>query len=639
MEIVGNSMYASARFFLLVWLLPLTFMASGAAAQTYDIRATYLVTRGGNRGTSEPIPLDAKDMRLQAATRNLAELAGHPVMFQIDAALLPALHVSITDAIIQAVENTTQDLGLLHDKRVDVFAFVAPRLQRIECNYDAGASEPSFALDDRQPVLRAKLPPTMRQLVPQGEVRYALVAAWERRQESIYANRPPQTVPAAEHQAYFKFLTSPRRGYLSYDELNTVEGLNRDSVLETLLKIAHLFELSRDPILRGQMQKWLAHSGMDLQDLADRHSEAAKASPPNSPFRQAQRVWVEWLQANKGTLDESQNHELIRILFHERPGIDRQLAYVTIPGLDPLQFGLDLMQDLAPASATRETISARAKLAEQLLCPREGTRSNAYCGREFYQYTLRVADSRSRLAKALSAKEQDRLTETVVFNIGSLGKNDDLIELNRGLEPNERQWSVAMRTAAQCAERSHAELYVDELARLWRAYPSPPRRGAVLYVLSRIELSVPDAVPGTKFSERFGSRVSAAEYGAFLDQDPRAMASQRLLWKILSPGWSQVAVLVSRLDAWLDNGSAGLSEQHDRLETLRTITEHYCQVTGQKELRQLHDFFLRRIEHHPSELGLQELVSALAAPRCGRRAARQAGTKGGKTGAGPLFGD
>jgi hypothetical protein len=348
--------------------------------------------------------------------------------------------------------------------------------------------------------------------------------------------------------------------------------------------------------------------------------------PSSSPAHQVQKIWVDWLKSNLESIDERQYDRLSRILFHQHQLVDYQTIYTTIPELDPLQFGLDLMPDWVNVTNSGNSLSTRAKLAKYLLCPVRIPHHD--CSDEFYRFALSQPDGRIRLAKALIANHQDGLTETVMAVIGHGAAYEDSIAFARSLEPSERQWGVALRAMASRSEFGNCELFIDELVRLWRAYPSPTRRGAVLFLLSQLERVQPDVfdpriLPPAKLAERFGGRVSAADYGAFIDHDPRAMSSQRQVWRMLSPGWSLVGALVPRLDNWLDRPAIGLAEQHDRLAALRTVTEHVCKVSNAKELQQLHDYFQTRVQSHPGKLGLEELVSALASPQCRRQGDRR----------------
>jgi hypothetical protein len=638
-------MHTMIRQLALLLLLPMACATPGTGAPTYNIRTTYILTPADGHPSHKPLSLDASDTRLQAATRSLTEVAGHPIVFQIDAALLPSLLPSTEDAIIQAVENTTSDLGFLRDKRPAVFALTASRLQRIECSYDATAAFSSYDLDDQQPVLRARLRPDTRNLVPIGEVRASLDAAWWRHLGRIYANRFPEDVPVAEHTTYFDYVSSSRMGFQPSSKGSPNDGHNPSAPIDPIIQVTRLFPLSRDPALRARMSEWLIGAGDRLMDTAARRPEGAESLPSSSPARQVQKIWVDWLKSNLESIDERQYGSLSRILFHKhhRERFGHQTIYTTIPELDPLEFGIDLMQDWVKATNSGNTFSARAKLAKELLCPIRIPHHD--CSDEFYSFALNQPDGRMRLAKALIANHQDGLTEAVMAFIGHEAADEDSLAFARSLEPNERQWGVALRTMASQRDFSHPELFIDELARLWRAYPSPTRRGAVLFLLSQLERVRPDVfdpriLPPTKLAERFGSRISEAEYGAFIDHDPRAMASQRQVWRMLSPGWSIVGALVPRLDNWLGRQTTGLAEQHDRLAALRTVTEHVCKVSNAKELQQLHDYFQTRFQSHPGELGLEELVSALASPQCRRRGDRRVKQGNNRDSeAIPLFGD
>jgi hypothetical protein len=597
-------------------------------------------------GSANAAPIDFHNARLQAATANLAQLAGHPIVIRVDPGLLPALKTSLENELTLAIDSLTQGLTGLRQYQPDIFAEGIPRLQRIEYILDAKALYPTGTLDLREPVLRVVLPPGTTTLVQYRLASDSFHEAMLLRRESLYAQRSPDSVAPAEHLVYFQYLTSYHRQQLD-SNVDTIEYLNGKYDLDSIIKLVRLYQLSRDVALRPRIQQWLVEAEAKLVDMAKDHADAVENSPPASLPRQAMQAWVAWFYANAGAFDERQYDSLVRLMFREQRAGGKSARHVTIrgtiPGLDPLQFGIDLMGELSPTAAQGQSAlrSPRGHVADWLLCPHQRWEQRRSCGEEFYRYALSVADGRSRLVQALLAIQQDPVTEMVTLNIASVGQDDDVIGIIRALEGNERQWVAAVRTLALNEVRiRRPEVLLDEFVRVWRLFPAPARRGAVLYALSEIKFSTYGIAERDEHLERF-TRVSAGEYAAFLDQGFRAMSSQERIWKVLSAGWSQAAVIVPKLDAWFDSQNPNLSEQHDRIEVLRGIVNHLCSLATTSDRALLRDYLRGRIKRHPDEVGFQELLDRVISPSCARRTAHKGkpGKSGGKLGAGSLFDD
>lgn len=617
-----------------------------AFPRAIDVRTLIVIVGPDGRVVDKPLPFDPSSARLQAASRYLAELTGHAIGFRIDAALLPSLRSSVEDEIAQAMETTAKNLDEFGQDHADQLAEIKSWIQRIECRYDATAYSASYDLDDQAAVVRVKVPPEARDLIEHGGIYVALRESWWRRQSARYANVEPESVPPAEQQAYFDAVTS-RRGFRD-SQLDTVEGLSLAYPVEPLFKIARLYPLARDPELRTKMRAWLVEAGKTFATLAAYHEKAANASPTSSRFRQAVLTWNEWRKASMGDLDSRQIYDIAGIFFHHGAATSsREVNFVTVPGLDPLQFGLDSMEKWARTDATAQPSQLR-KLYDLVVCPYAPDRHGylavvEYCDHDLYRYALTLPDRRARLAQQLLAIQSDRLTQNAVRNSLDVGTVDDVIELTRALEPNEKQWLVALRTIAELQEHSTVVRFFDEGVRLWRAYPSANRRGAVLYLLSQIDGYNDHSVPWDRFAGLFGALVSEAEFASFLDQGVRAITTVGAVGKALSPGWSRADVLVARLDAWLDR-----PDQERRPVTMSApdglddYVGHLCEDGNLRELARLREFFRTRLQRHPSEKNVAGLAEKAASPRCKRQAQKVANKKhdrAEKSGAGNLFGD
>ena len=154
----------------------------------------------------DELPFDATNARLEEASAQLAALAGHPIAFEFDVALLPDWRVGFQDMLIESIESVARDLDQLKRDKPLVFARGVPRLDRVVSHYDAAVDRTDAKLD----------PAAARSRSPGRRGDGASHAArWPRRSQDEYSRWEPvagaparaQDVPPAERRGYFEFLT------------------------------------------------------------------------------------------------------------------------------------------------------------------------------------------------------------------------------------------------------------------------------------------------------------------------------------------------------------------------------------------------------------------------------------------------
>src|SRR5580692_9769707 len=126
---MGYAGASMVRRWLLLLSLPLLASCGasqqGGAGTSSSSGSTVVINTVVITFTRDPdeLPFDPRAARLQAATQQLTAIAGHPVTFQFDIALLPQWRSSFESALTEAIENTARDLDSMRERRPDLFAF------------------------------------------------------------------------------------------------------------------------------------------------------------------------------------------------------------------------------------------------------------------------------------------------------------------------------------------------------------------------------------------------------------------------------------------------------------------------------------------------------------------------------------
>jgi hypothetical protein len=128
----------------------------------------------------------------------------------------------------------------------------------------------------------------------------------------------------------------------------------------------------------------------------------------------------------------------------------------------------------------------------------------------------------------------------------------------------------------------------------------PAEHGPVLYLLSQLEQAHYGSVAWKDFGRLFGAPADARDFGSFLDQSDHAFWNAHEVWDTLSPGWSRAAVLLERLDAYIDRqrSRSAVPEAND---ALGRIVTRMCAARQTVDLAQLHAWADRCAAVHASD--------------------------------------
>jgi len=538
----------------------------------------------------DELPFDPRAARLQAATQQLTAIAGHPVTFQFDIALLPQWRSSFESALIDSIEHVARDLDALRSRRPDVFAFADPAFQRVESRYVAVLPDDDEVFDPASHTLRIALTSEASTFVRDGSVFRAIEDAYWSELERRFKDADPDRVDDVAH--YYQFMT----GYRHSEPDDEARAL-------TIWRISRI--APRVPqSLRDDVQKWLAGKVGFFVD-------AYRSGTPRGPaFHKAEAAWVAWLNQNIDSLDEHDRVEVVDSLAVERRDQRAGDTYYlpgTFPGFDFMGYGLHVADQWVAAGRPmrNEDHPVDFLLFIHVVCPgprdAAGNHSSYFaCDHVLYRSAADKPANLDRLTQYLLARRDPTLVEAAFVNFVRMHEQyAQMLTLWRALEPQPALWETATRIVAeQVSEvQDHASL-LDEAQRQWRALRA--ERGPVLYLISQIEQEHYGSVAWKDFARTFGDLIGPAEFASFLDQNDRAIWNAHQMWEALSKGWSRAAPLVARLDAYVDRQRAQSMMPH-AIDAVGRIVTSMCEEKAAGDLAQLHAWAQRRSSARASE--------------------------------------
>ncbi|HTQ41457.1 MAG TPA: hypothetical protein VMI75_01795 [Polyangiaceae bacterium] len=565
----------------------------------------------------DELPFNPRAARLQQATQQLTAIAGHPVTFQFDVALLPQWQSSFESALIDAIENVARDLQWLHDNDAAEFRFGDPAFKRVECSYVAVPSRDKDAFDPDSGTLRIHLSSEDGQFVPRDEVLRELREAYWQSLDRRFGNVEPEQ--ADDVDLYFKWITNDRN-WGEYVDLGTQEGLAKAPRAVRIGRVARLFPRLAPSTSDGssyvEARKWLAKQVDFFADTYAEHEAAVRSSPATSAFHRAEAAWVAWLGANVDRLPQQDRFEVVDRLAVERRG-DRehplgQGHYVDIafPGFDYLAYAMKVTDEWAAAGHPMKSEDApdRMLLFIHVACPAPrdayGRHSSFFsCNHTLYEYAMDRDPSMKTLAAYLLARKDPAITEAAFVDLIRLreqGTYGATVNLWRALEGDPAQWRVATGVVAdQVGIVPDVTLLYDEAQRQWRALPA--QRGATLYLVALIQDEAHrDLVDWKSFARTFGSQATETDFAGFLDQSAMAPGYAASVWPALTAGWSRAAVIVPRLDRFLDL-ERNVSTMAMASRSVDGIVSRMCDDHAARDIAQMHAYLERRVSTHASE--------------------------------------
>ncbi|AKU97038.1 hypothetical protein AKJ09_03702 [Labilithrix luteola] len=563
---------------------------------------------------TDDLPFDPRGARLRSATEQLSRLAGHPIAFQFDAAVVSAVRPDFERQLIDAIEQVARSLTAWKEAEPSAFPRTANALRKIECRYRATAKEPSATFDANSGVMAIDLDAHPAALVPRGAFYEAIATEDDAYRETVFGRGDVDSIPASDRRAYFEYLTRTRPGWGSLYErrfrdrpkgLAPADALAQSPHADVIARVVRLHDLSKrsDPELATKARAWLFDQLYSFFHNAYRQKELV-AIGPGTPFRNAEAAYGRFLAAEVPSATDKERLATARYVCDT----DAPQAY---PTFDRFAFGLGIVDAWFKAGMpqTARADDPKSQLFDEVVCPsvrtasgehtRDRSCSSMHTG--WLGFATSSADGQKKLAQALDARNDAALADQVLYTVHyssstRRGESNAFLEVFHALDPKLRSWRAAVDILA--SERHGQD--EAEAARIWKAYPD--KRGSALLLVARAHRDY-GRYNGDeywkRFPESYGTTVDATVLGGMLDHGRIALELVPQLWPALSRGYSRADLLVPRLDTLVPDASS--ADATDALRSLSDVVTRLCEDKNTADLDKLHAYFERRATARPAE--------------------------------------
>jgi len=540
---------------------------------------------------SDKLPFDPANARLAAAAREVRELLGHPLGVSLAASLVPDYRDGFDSALTNAFEQLATELERAKKRDVATLDHARQKLTRIVVRYAPGASredlQPRF---DPSGAVVVTVDARDRPLIPVAAIFALLRESAEKERSSDFARRDPETVPAADHAAYVKWL---RGGFDTRSRTSDEE--RKASELERVARAIRFAGKVEGQENRQALLRFLIDTA--LRDLAWERSGGGTAAVEAS-----QRL-AAWLERDFAALPEESRVAALDILLGRGVKNVRllQCAFaLAVRTVDAWRSaGHPLPGERAP-SIPREF--------ELAVCPHpkndRDTRSLApRCEGGIVRLGLTTEAGRTQLGELLASRKDPILVEHVMVSAGYStyeGGVERAFALLRAVEGDPPSLRMALRVLAEDhAHGAVVDLWMAEMRRLWLTRPGA--RGTILYLLAHLDPYGNGKIDFGDFAGDFGARVSEEEAKAYFAEGYRALSLAYIVWPAFSPHFSRAAVLRPLLERYLTDERVARFSMRDPHEALVHIRHRLCEEGKEADLRALSSYFAARVKERPGE--------------------------------------
>lgn len=585
------------------WIAALACLGACGTRQITVHNSVQVTVHAGPHDGTTPAMIDRKDPRIAVAQREIKSVLDRDLAFEVDAALVPHFDAALHAAFVEALETTVTSLHALRDREPELLAFAIKHLETVRWTYSPSQRPSLPTFDPSSGLMAVQVAPDDARLLFGDTLQFTLGRALEAERAARYGEMKPDQVPADEHAAYFEYVT--RASVRVRPDGTRIS--NEEVSLRRIQQVLAFYPRIRDAALQQEARHWLVQAGSRLR------SEVV--DPPSDPgvaelARRVHPQWIAWLNAHQAELDDADAKRVVDLMFqrHHLP-------------MEPFRHGFDALAFSRPhvhawVTATRteasKSRSSQPTLGEALVCPyrqdgRAGywTASGACTGAVF---TALAADAAGRktLARWLIDEHSEPLTRAAVLHTLSANGPDaipPLVDAVLAHPETARAALVALAEAPQWG-RTHSsapqpDALVKQIPRWWQSHPK--LRPQLLYLTAEIGTRYEGTVVWSKLPQVLGSKVTAQEFAAYLEQGPRAMWSVERLGPVLGDGWSRAAVLVPALGHWLDASVQTGRGGPDPHYVTERIVRLLCTTGTERDYVALQAFLSEYIESHPSQ--------------------------------------
>lgn len=597
---------------LLVAGLACALMATGCGPSktTVDVKTRVAVTI---TPSVDELPFDPRGARITAASQQLAQVAGHFIAIDVDAAIVPEFRSSFEEALGQSFENMVRDLEYLKKRSADAFAHGTPLVEHVSLRYDVTATKDVVSLDAASRTLVIRGPARRDALVTEGTLARALDDAYGAYVNERFATATPDAIAANDRRAYFEFLSghggrSAREGKI--DTVTDLASAPRAARISAALRLSEL--VAADEALAKDIERWLHAQDSWFVEQYVHHASLVRALPADCTFKRAEAAYTRWMVAAFAKADDERRLSIERAIFTRSFSQERAeqggKSYPPFawPGIDRFAFGLRVIDDWRAAGHPTQLSQPgkKSRANEFIACPfaMDGTAHvSPHCDYDWYRFASESDDGQKKLAAAMVERNDRVFTETVFHNVRHVAdkSQDATIAMLRNVERSASVWLPGARVLAEASDNASDRVLLEEAQRLWLEHAE--YRGTVLYLLGHIDIYDHGNVDWRGFEDAFGGRVAASELQSYLDLGPTALWLLPIVWPSLAKGYSRAALIVPKLDAMLDDRRLGSIPANGSYEALLHIIQHMCAEKNLADLAAIRGYLKQRVASHPGE--------------------------------------
>jgi len=558
-------------------------------AATSDLTIVVVHPTAGHRAVIDP-----HEPRVEASSRAISEMIGHPLTYEIDSAVVAKFEGWLQSVFVKAVETIAHTMANGRQHRSDAFAYAGGALRTISFVYTPTDDRAGSTFDASTGTLRVPIRPSDASLIDAYDIERGFDAAWKDHQKQHFATVAPEAVAKGEQRAYFAF----------------TEDCPSADTLDCVDRIVRLYGRTDDPALQRDLRKWLLGEGDTI----------SRMRPNDDAERQRIRAtsgrYSAWLNTVADGLGDDERDTVGRFVFFPFSSGPEPVCISLWQDTDLLRLATPEAERwshamLAGKRTEADSMSMKSALLDRGVCPLKwypDTRNfgdRACRGGAMYGCVMSTPTGARRLADWMAHENSEPLTQTAMVNVADGRGSDVLLALLDALEPNDALVIAALRTLGDYegwgrAERSERAPGPDpapvfrRIPGWWGAHPS--RHGALLYLLARLGLQKGGPATWNRLPQWLGGPTSEGDFAAFLDAGPSAFWSILEIGQTLGHGWSRAKVVVPRFGRWLDE---------DRIHNTRDMTERViealCENGSRDDIEQFKNGLRARFEVHPAE--------------------------------------
>lgn len=447
------------------------------------------------------VPFRPKVDRIRRANEQLTAILGHSIQIELDGSLLPQDHDGAEDLIASLVENAARDLDALakEDKDKKALAFARASFERLVVRYapaEAAAREDRWSRNTG-----ARLDPSSKTIdvvraearwvaLDRGDIARTLYRAFAASQDDRYAHVSVDALPRGERSAWFDYHVHGAHNpdAKKYPPFTIVGSLNT-IVVRGMITLHSLCNRDGDVELAKEARKWLIESGSsDFAQIYHHHVEV-EAAPAQSPFKEAERAYVQWLNAEMPRMsieEKAKVAEHLWVIDFRTPSNERdRFASYAFPGIDLMAFSFETVDAWIAAGhpplrgANRDESRRVPALFDHVVCPatqevRDGQLHYSHPGRcegTFYQWALATKAREDVLVKNMLARPDPLFGQSAFYNARrALREEADYLRFLRRFEGSPVLWRAGADVHREVVYRPSPAL-LDEARRYWRDVP------------------------------------------------------------------------------------------------------------------------------------------------------------------------